>query len=144
MSNVPTPSDMAAFNAAIIAEFRANAGVLSGNFAGVPMLLLTTKGRRSGNESVAPLAFLPDGDRYVIFGSKGGAPTHADWYLNLAGNGYAGVEVGADRFDAVITIAEGDERAALYARQVAAMPVFAQYEANAGERQIPVVILTRP
>ena len=144
MSDAPSPSDLKAFNEAIIAEFRANAGVLGGGFAGVPMLLLTTKGKRSGAERIAPLAYLPDGERYVIFGSKGGAPSHPDWYHNLMDNQVATVEVGADRFDAVITIADGDERAALYARQVAAMPVFAQYEANAGERQIPVVILTRP
>lgn len=145
MSNVPSPSEMAAFNAAIISEFRANAGVLSGNFAGVPMLLLTTRGRKSGKENVAPLAYLPDGDRYVIFGSKGGAPTHPDWYLNLEANGQVTVEVGADRFEAKVTVASGAERDELYARQVQAMPVFADYAQRAGDaRVIPVVILERP
>src|ERR1700761_5610469 len=71
------------WNKKVTEEFRANGGKLGGQFAGAPILLLYTKGRRSGKEFLNPLAYYADGDRYLVFASKGGADTHPDWYLNL-------------------------------------------------------------
>src|SRR5689334_16612785 len=86
------------FNRNLIEEYRANGRVVSGRFAGGPILLLTTSGAKSGQPRTAPLAYTRDGDRIVIIASKGGAPTHPDWYHNLAANPEATVELGAERF----------------------------------------------
>ena len=74
------------FNTAIIEEFRANAGKVGGGFEGAPMVLLHTTGAKSGEDRVAPLVYRSEGDRVVIFASKGGAPTHPDWYHNIVAN----------------------------------------------------------
>ena len=71
------------YNERIIEEFRANQGAVGGPFAGAPMLLLATTGAKSGRPRTNPLVYLPDGDRFVIFASKGGAPKNPDWYHNL-------------------------------------------------------------
>lgn len=82
------------FNGRIIEEFRANAGKVDGRFAGIPLLLLHHTGAKSGRERINPVAYRRDGDRLVIFASKGGAPTHPDWYHNLVANPAATVEIG--------------------------------------------------
>src|SRR6266540_3511709 len=74
------------WNDGIIEEFRANHGKVGGPFAGVPILLLHHTGARTGTVRVNPLAYMADGDRLVVFGSKGGSPTHPDWYFNLMAN----------------------------------------------------------
>ena len=76
----------AEFNARIIEEFRANEGVVGGMFEGVPLLLLHHTGAKSGKTRINPLAYQSDGGRYVVFASKGGAPTNPDWYHNLRAN----------------------------------------------------------
>ena len=106
------------------------------------MLLLTTSGAKSGTLRTNPLVYLPDGDRYVIFASKGGAPTNPDWYHNLRAHPRVTVEAGDERFEAEASIAEGEERDRLFNRQVQVMPGFADYQ-KATRRIIPVVILTR-
>jgi deazaflavin-dependent oxidoreductase (nitroreductase family) len=106
------------------------------------MLLLHTKGRRSGKEFVNPLAYYADGDRYLVFASKGGADTHPDWYLNLVAAPTAHIEVGAESFDVRVTELHGEERDRLYAAQAEAMPNFAEYQAST-KRVIPVVALNR-
>ena len=131
------------FNQAIIDEFRANEGKVGGGFDGAPMLLLHTTGAKSGQPRLAPLVYLRDGDHLVIFGSKGGAPTHPDWYHNLVANPSASVEVGTEKYDVDATFASGEERASLFATQAGRMPPFAEYEEKAAPRVIPVVILTR-
>ena len=129
-------------NQAVIGEFRANAGKVGGPFAGGTLLLLTTTGRKSGNRLTTPLMYLADGDRFVVFASKGGAPTSPDWYHNLVADPRATVEVGADQFEAEAKVVTGPERDDLYARQVAVRPVFAEYEQRT-TRKIPVVALQR-
>ena len=131
-----------AFNANLIAEYRANDGQVSGMFAGAPLLLLTTTGAKSGREHVSPLAYTTDGDRLVIIASKGGAPTHPDWFHNLVANPEVTVELGAETFPARASVPEGEERQRLYDQQAAQMPNFAAYQRNT-ERQIPVVVLER-
>ena len=131
-----------AFNTNLIEEYRANGGKVSGMFAGAPLLLLTTTGAKSDREHVSPLAYTIDGDRYVIIASKGGAPTHPDWFHNLVANPEVTVELGAETFGARASIPEGDERRRLYDQMAAQMPNFAEYQRST-DRQIPVVVLER-
>jgi deazaflavin-dependent oxidoreductase (nitroreductase family) len=128
------------FNESLIAEFRANGGRVTGPFAGSPLLLLTTVGARSGEARTTPLVHTRDGDSYVIIASKGGAPTNPSWYHNLLANPRATVEVGAERFDVIASVAQGAERDRLFANQASQMPNFAEYQRKT-TRRIPVVVL---
>jgi deazaflavin-dependent oxidoreductase (nitroreductase family) len=137
---------MTDWNTNIIEEFRGNEGKVGGGFEGATMLLLHTKGRRTGKEHVTPLVYLPDGDRWAVFGSKGGAPADPDWVRNLEANQDAMIEVGTETIPvrAVKILREEPERADLYSRQVARRPAFAEYEVKTdGIRTIPVVVLER-
>lgn len=130
------------WNRNIIKEFRANEGKVGGQFAGAPMALLTHTGRKSGEERTNPLVYMADGDRYLVFASKGGYPSHPDWYRNLIANPNATVEIGTDKFDVVATEVTDDERDRLYAKNAALRPAFAEYQEKT-TRKIPVVALTR-
>ena len=110
-------------------------------FEGVPLLLLHHTGAKSGQTRINPLAYQRDGERYVVFASKGGAPTNPDWYFNLRANPNVTIEVGTDTISAVASEAEGDERERLFRTQVENVPQFAEYEKQAG-RVIPVILLT--
>ena len=134
---MPGPND---FNAHTIEEFRANDGKVGGYFKGATMLLLHTTGAKSGLPRTNPLVYLPDGDRYVVIASKGGAPTHPDWYYNLLADPHAEIEVGNHRFPVRDTVIDGPERDELYARQVERRPGFAEYELKTS-RKIPVIAL---
>ena len=137
-------TDMNDFNKQIIEEFRANAGIVGGPFAGSPMILLTTTGRKSGQSRTTPLVYHP-GDGSVtayVFGSKAGAPTDPDWYLNLVANPAVTVELGAERFDATASDVEGAERDRIYASQAEKFANFAEYQQKT-TRVIPVIALTR-
>src|SRR2546430_10054077 len=92
-------------NAGIIQEFRTNHGKVGGYFEGRPLLLLTMRGARTGVERTTPLAYLADGERFVIFATKGGAPTNPDWYYNVSANPDVTIEVGDRRFPAKATMA---------------------------------------
>jgi deazaflavin-dependent oxidoreductase (nitroreductase family) len=136
-------SDRNDFNRQIIEEFRANAGNVDGPFKNTPLLLLTTTGAKSGKERTIPLAYVMDGDQYVIIASKGGAPSNPDWYYNLLAHPNATVEVGTQTFEAVArAVTEEPERSRLYAKMVAKNPGFADYEAKS-PRSIPAVLLKR-
>ncbi len=135
-------SDPSERNRAIIEEFRANAGKVGGPFAGKTLLLLHTIGARTGHERVNPVAYVPDGDRFVIVASKGGAPTNPGWYHNILAHPHLTVELGVDRFPVVASIASEPERTLLYDKMVAMMPVFAEYR-HRTSRVIPVIILHR-
>jgi len=129
-------------NRKIIEEFRANGGKVGGPFAGRTLLLLHTKGAKSRQERINPVACIADGDRQVVIASKGGAPTHPDWYYNVVANPLVTVEVGTEKFQVHATIAEEPERTHLYDRMVAVMPGFAEYRSKT-TRVIPVIVLTR-
>lgn len=129
------------WNQQVIQEFRSNEGKVGGPFKDMDLLLLHTTGAKSGQERVNPVAFLRDDGRYVVVASKGGAPTHPDWYHNLVANPDVKVEVGAREFKARARVAEEPQRSELFARMVAINPGFGEYERKA-ERTIPVVILT--
>ncbi len=137
-----TMADLKQFNENLIAEYRATGGKVTGQFAGAPLLLLTTIGARSGQPRTMPLVHSTDGDRVVIIASKGGAPTNPDWYHNLVANPEVTVELGSETFRARATVAAGTERERLYDQQAALMPNFAEYQKNT-TRQIPVVVLER-
>lgn len=133
---------MQAFNKAIIDEFRANEGVVGGQFAGATLLLLSTTGAKSGLTRVNPLAYLVDGDRQIIIASFAGAPTSPPWYHNLLANPEVGVEVGSEQFTAKAGVLDEPERTELYAKMIEVMPVFSEYQSKT-TRVIPVVALTR-
>ena len=135
-------TDYNEFNRKLIEEFRENGGKVSGMFAGAPLLLLTTTGARSGQPRVAPLAYTTDNDRLVVIASKGGAPTHPDWFYNVRSNPDVTVELGAEAFPARATILQGAERQRLFDQMAARMPNFAEYQRNT-TRQIPVIVLER-
>jgi deazaflavin-dependent oxidoreductase (nitroreductase family) len=132
---------MADFNTQVVSEFRDNAGRVGGMFEGANMLLLHHTGAKSGTERVAPLVYLPDGDHYVIFASKGGAPENPAWYHNIKAKPDAKIEVGEETVEVEVQEAQGDERERLYAAQVAVMPQFAEY-AEKTDRLIPVLVLS--
>ena len=129
------------FNERIIEEFRANEGRVGGLLADMPLLLLHHTGAKSGTHRINPLAYYGDDGRYVVFASKGGAPTNPDWYHNLKANPDVSIEVGTDTIDTVASEATGEERDRLYRTQVQRSPQFGEYEQKAG-RVIPVMILT--
>ncbi len=130
-------------NVAVIAEFRANAGVVGGPYAGRPLMLLTTKGAKSGQERITPLNYSTDGDRIAVIASRGGAPTHPDWYRNLVANPEVTVEVGAEQYRARARTAQEPERTRLFDQQAALMPFFDAYRKQVTAREIPVVVLER-
>ena len=129
------------FNQQIIEEFHANQGRVGGMFEGLPLLLLHHTGAKSGKSRINPLAYQADDGRYIVFASKGGAPTNPDWYHNLKAHPDVKVEVGTDTLDVVASEASGDERERLFRTQAQRVPQFAEYEQKAG-RVIPVMVLT--
>ena len=130
------------FNRNLIAEFRAGEGTVSGAFEGAPLLLLTTTGAKTGRRHTTPLVYQRDGDRILVFGSKGGAPSHPSWYLNLVANPTVTVELPGETLEARAATIEGAERDRIWNAQKELMPGFAEYEAKT-ERQIPVIALER-
>ena len=135
---------MSDFNTGIIEEFRANEGRVGGPFEGAPLLLLHSKGARSGQVRVNPVMYQQlDGDSVAIFASKGGAPTNPDWYHNLVAHPEAAIEIGTDTIEVRARVASGGERGPIWEKQKRDYPGFAEYEQRAPNRQIPVVILDR-
>ncbi len=128
------------WNKKIIDEFRANQGKVGGMFEAMPLLLLHHTGAKSGKVRVNPLAYATEGDRLVVFGSKGGAPTNPDWYQNLKANPRATVEIGSETRDVRARVAEGEERERIWNRQVGIAPAFGEYQKKI-KRKIPVVVL---
>ena len=114
---------------------------LGGGKGMVPTLLLTTTGRKSGNALTLPLIFGRAGPSYVVVASKGGAPAHPAWYLNLQANPEVQVQVKGEKFTARAHTAEAAERATLWPKMVAIYEPYEQYQTKT-DRQIPVVVLT--
>ena len=133
---------MKEFNRAVIEEFRANHGTMGGVFDGLPIVLLTTVGAKTGLKRVNPLAALLDDGRVYVIASKAGAPTHPDWYHNVLAKPEVEVELGDETFRAEAVPVTGGERDRLYALQVERVPGFGDYEKRT-DRVIPVVELRR-
>ncbi|KWX60692.1 nitroreductase family deazaflavin-dependent oxidoreductase [Mycobacterium sp. NAZ190054] len=129
-------------NRVVIDEFRTTGGKVGGPFEGKPLVLVHHVGEKSGIERIAPLVPLLEDGRIYIFASKGGADTHPDWYRNLVANPDVTVELGRETFKATARVLTGEERDAIYAKQVEAQPQFGEYQRET-ERVIPVVELVR-
>ena len=133
---------MADWNKGRIDEFRAKGGKGIGHF-GDKLLLLTTRGAKSGRVRTTPVVYHRDGDRYVIAASMGGAPTNPAWYNNLVKHREAEVEVGTEKFKVQATpIAKGSERDRLYEAHGNNFAAFRDYPKKT-KRIIPVVVLER-
>jgi len=135
-------ADRQNWNRSTIEEFRANGGKVGGMWEGRPLLLLTTTGAKSGQRRTNPMMYLRDGDRLLVFASKGGAPTNPDWYYNLLAHPQGTVEVGSEVYEADAIVLSGEERDRLYAGQAQLYPQFANYQART-TRKIPVIALER-
>ena len=129
------------WNQKIIDEFRANDGKVGGRFEGRTLLLLHTTGAKSGKERVNPVAYVREGERYVVIASKGGAPTNPGWYYNILAHPRLTVEVGTKTFDVEAKVTKEPERTRLYDKMVEMMPGFDDYRRNT-TRKIPVIELT--
>jgi deazaflavin-dependent oxidoreductase (nitroreductase family) len=129
------------YNQRNIEEFRANDGKVGGRFEGKTLLLLHTTGAKTGKERVNPVAYVRDGERYVVIASKGGAPTNPGWYYNILAHPRLTVEVGTETFQVDAKVAEEPERTHLYNKMVEIMPGFDDYRRKT-ERVIPVFVLT--
>ena len=116
------------WNKRVIEEFRANGGKVGDPFENLTVLLLHTTGAKSGLPRINPVVTIPDGDQYVIMASKGGRPTHPDWYFNLVANPQVTVEVGREKFEALARVSEGNEREALFSKMSTQIPMFSEYQ----------------
>ena len=133
---------MADWNQRTIDTFRAQGGKGVGHF-GDKLLLLTTRGAKTGKPRTNPLVYHRDGDRYVVAASKGGAPSHPDWYRNLLKNPDAEVEVGTEKFKVKATaITKGSDRDRLYEAHGENFASFKDYPKKT-KRVIPVIVLER-
>ena len=132
------PSDMKAFNRALIQDFRASGGKLSGPMAGRILILLTTKGARSGEPRTVVLGFGRHGDELVAIASDNGAEEHPAWYRNLLADPTATIELGEEKFDVRARTAKPDERE-VYAKVIP----YLERQQKLTDREIPLVVFER-
>ena len=131
------------FNRALIQDLRSNKGkATSGPFVGRDLVILTTRGAKTGAVHESPIVFSRDGDRYVVIASKGGAPTNPSWYHNLKAHPEITVEIGGEKFKARASEAGDDDYERLYQNHAKNMPAFSDYRKRT-TRKIPVMILER-
>jgi deazaflavin-dependent oxidoreductase (nitroreductase family) len=142
MANDPNALDEV--NQPVIADFRANQGKVSGSvlFEGMPVLLMTMTGAKSGRTLTRPVCYSRDGDTLVVIASYGGADQNPPWYHNLVANPVITVEVGTEKFRARATVTSGTERQRLFDKAAKEMPPFAEYQKKTA-RQLPVLTLNR-
>jgi deazaflavin-dependent oxidoreductase (nitroreductase family) len=139
---IADPGAMEELNQAVTSEFRANQGRVSGAMEGMPILLVTMTGAKTGRTLTRPLCYSRDGDRLVVIASYGGAPRNPPWYHNLLANPVVTIEVGTEKFKARAARTSGAERQRLFDAQAQLMPFFNDYQKKT-KRQIPVLTLTR-
>ncbi|MEY9840935.1 nitroreductase/quinone reductase family protein [Streptacidiphilus sp. EB103A] len=133
------------WNEQIIREFRENNGRVGGMFEGVPLVLITTAGARTGRPHTTPVVCLRDSDRVVVFGSNMGKDQHPDWYHNILGTAQVTMETGTAEgrvksFSTRAVVLEGEERDQLWEQQCSLDPAFRAYQEKTA-RQIPVIAL---
>jgi deazaflavin-dependent oxidoreductase (nitroreductase family) len=133
---------MTLFGQEHVDRYRATDGAEGHDWNGTQALLLTTTGRRSGEERTTPLIYGRDGDDYLIVASKGGSDEPPAWYLNLAAQPEVEVQVKGDRFRARARTASAEEKARMWTTMVAEWPSYDDYQEST-EREIPVVVLER-
>ena len=148
MSEIPIPANFQEMIREHVRRYLESGGknghmwdsTIAGGPGPVPTLLLTTTGRKSGNSITIPLIYGKTGKDYVVVASKGGAPAHPVWYLNLSANPEVSIQVEADRMQATARTATGAERSALWEQMVEIYPPYTDYRQRT-EREIPVVVL---
>jgi deazaflavin-dependent oxidoreductase (nitroreductase family) len=135
------------WNDKIIAEFRANGGLVGGPFEGAPVVLVHHRGRKSGREYVTPTMYLADEantDKIYVFATKGGVPSNPDWYYNMTTAGDATIELGTQTYQVAVREVTGDVRDRVYDEQARRYPGFGEYARQTeGIRTIPVLELQR-
>jgi len=129
---------MKAYNAQLIAEYRANGGKLSGQMAGMNPLLLTTTGAKSFAERTVVVGWRPYGEAVAVIASNNGADKAPHWFANLQANPVATVEVGGEKFKVKARVAEGQERS-----EVAKLIDYYERQQALTSREIPIVVLER-
>jgi F420H(2)-dependent quinone reductase len=122
--------------------FEASNGARANTLRGVPIILVTSVGAKTGKLRKTPLMRVEHDGQYAIVASQGGAPTHPVWYHNIVKHPHVELQDGADRADYDARLVEGDERAAWWERAVAVWPDYAEYQKKT-DREIPVFVLTR-
>lgn len=121
--------------------YRLSRGKVGAKLGQLPVLLLTTTGRKSGQPRTWPLGYIRDGERLIIIASAGGEPKHPAWYVNLRADPEVTVQLGGKSVAMHAETATGAERARLWAQVIAVFSGFAEYQRKT-TREIPVVILT--
>jgi deazaflavin-dependent oxidoreductase (nitroreductase family) len=146
MSDTPTQPgqtpglDYSLLNESHVAAYRETNGAKGGVWNGATAVLVTTKGRKSGEMRTIAIIGKQVGDNFVIIASKGGAPTHPIWYLNILEDPNVEIQYLADRWEGVARTAESPEREAMWAEACSQWPAFNDYQART-ERKIPVVVI---
>ncbi|TMQ91120.1 nitroreductase family deazaflavin-dependent oxidoreductase [Actinomadura soli] len=125
-----------------VARYRETDGEEGHDWNGTVTLLLTTTGRRSGQERTTPLIYQLAGDDHIVVASKGGADDHPLWYKNIQSNPEVKVQVKGDKFTARARTATPDEKPALWKKMTAVWPDYDVYQTKTN-RDIPVVVLER-
>lgn len=135
-------TDLALLGDEHVRRYRETDGEVGYDWNGTTALLITTKGRKSGQDRTIPIIFTQVGDAQVIIASKGGSPTHPAWYLNILENPNVEVQVKGDTFAATARTAQSPEREALWAEAIRQWPNYDIYQSRT-DRRIPVVVLER-
>lgn len=123
-------------------KYRETGGRQGHDWQGTQVLLLTTKGRKSGELRELPLIYGKSGDDYLIVASKGGADTPPAWYLNLEADPEVELQVWDDRFKAKARVATPDEKAEMWTTMTAEWPAYDDYQKKT-DREIPIIVLER-
>lgn len=125
-----------------VKKYRETNGQVGHDWQGTTTLILTTTGRKSGEERSTPLIYQPTDDGYAIVASKGGDDSPPAWFLNLQQHPEVDVQVKDDRFHARARVASPDEKPDLWKKMVATWPAYDEYQSKT-DREIPVVVLER-
>jgi deazaflavin-dependent oxidoreductase (nitroreductase family) len=136
-----TAPDLALVGTEHVRRYRETDGEVGYIWNGVPTLLLTTTGRKSGEQRTSALIFGRDGEDYILVASMGGAPTHPQWYRNLSANPRATLQVKGDVFRVVARTASEDEKVRLWNIVTSYWPNYDVYQSRT-ERSIPIVVLS--
>jgi deazaflavin-dependent oxidoreductase (nitroreductase family) len=134
----PSP---ASFTSQQVEEYESSGGQRGNTLAdtGLPVIILTMRGSRSGKIRKAPLMRVEHGGEYALVASKGGAPTHPEWYANLKAHPEVEIQDGPEPFEATVREVDGPERDEWWERAVAAFPPYAEYQTKT-DRRIPVLV----
>jgi F420H(2)-dependent quinone reductase len=142
MADMAVPKALVRFGRAVNnGLYRASGGRLMGRVRGMPVLLITTPGRKTGAKHATPVLYLEDDGKYVVTGSGAGSAKEPQWFKNLRRADEAEIEVGRSRHVVSVAVAEGAQREILWQKLLVQAPFFADYQAKV-ERQIPLALLT--